>query len=219
MGAAISRQVFSLTGALLLGLGLGLVYDLLRLLRRSHRHWMEIVLDLLFWLLCTLTLFLWSVWTGKGVVRVYIALALLGGGWLWFQTFSEQFLALGRRLMDICAQIAHILGYPVRRAAALRKKILIFFKKNFHYWLNWYRIEAMFSAAREKRPRGKVVHQEGSARENHKSKPDHEDRHFHFNRLFVHLSPESAQQNSDRVGRVQRHSKSGGGPKRQKRRR
>jgi hypothetical protein len=171
MGVAISQQVFSLTGALLLGLGLGLVYDLLRLLRRSHGIAAEIALDLLFWALATLTLFLWSVGTGKGVVRVYIALSLLGGGWLWFQTFSPAFLELGRQIADVCARITHTLTAPLRALAAAWKNFLFFLKKNFLYWRSWYTIERMFAAAGRKPPRQGAAQQEGKGFENHKGKP------------------------------------------------
>lgn len=124
MGVAVSQQLFSLTGALLLGLGLGLVYDLLRTLRRRSGAVLGALLDLLFWLLATLALFLWSLWTGAGVVRFYIVLALMAGTWLWFQTFSPAFLRLSGRLADVCARVAHILFSPVRAVGERAKKFL-----------------------------------------------------------------------------------------------
>jgi hypothetical protein len=217
MGVEVSQQVFSLTGALLLGLGLGMVYDLLRLSRRRHPA-TELLLDLLFWLLATVSLFLWSLWTGKGVVRIYIALAMAGGGWLWFATFSPRFLELGRQMIEKCAHTAYKLAAPIRALGALWKKFLNFCKKNFSYWLSWYKIGWMFAAAKPRPRRSKAVHREENQLENHKGQSDHKGRHFHFNRLFVHHSAEPAQQDSDRQRPLQRRAEPGGDSKRQKRR-
>jgi hypothetical protein len=217
MGVAVSQQVFSLTGALLVGLVLGMVYDLLRLSRRRHPA-TELLLDLLFWVLATVSLFLWSLWTGKGVVRIYIALAMAGGGWLWFATFSSRFLELGRQMLEKCACIMHKFAAPIRALTALWKKFLNFCKKIFSYWLSWYKIGRMLAAAKPRPRRSKAVHREENQIENHKGQPDYKGRHFHFNCLFVHHSAEPAQQDSDRQRPLQRRAEPGGDPKRQKRR-
>jgi spore cortex biosynthesis protein YabQ len=218
MGVAVSQQVFALTGALLLGLGLGLVYDLLRVLRsRWHSGGVGAALDLLFWFLAALVLVLWSVYALGGVVRVYIVLAMAAGVWLWFATFSPRFLELGRQIADECAHVAHTLTAPVRALAALWKKFLVFCKKIFSYWLSWYKIGWMFAAAKPRPRRSKAVHREENQLENHKGQPDHEGRHFCFNRLFVHHFTEPAQQDSERKRPLQRSAEPGGDPKRQKR--
>jgi spore cortex biosynthesis protein YabQ len=168
MGVAVSQQVFALTGALLLGLGLGAVYDLLRLGRSARRgKALGAALDLLFWLLAALVLALWSVYALGGVVRVYIVLAMVAGGWLWYQTFSPGFYALLQRCADECARIVHILLFPVRKLSEQQKKILFFFKNHFHYFQSWYRIKAMFAAEPSPGQRNTVVYREGAKRENH----------------------------------------------------
>ena len=52
MSISLSGQLLSLAAGLLLGVGVGLLYDLLRQLRLlAPRRWMAEGLDLLFWLL------------------------------------------------------------------------------------------------------------------------------------------------------------------------
>ena len=70
--------------AVLLGLAAGVLYDLFRILRvRVRLPLLGPVLDLLFWLTLTVTLFLWSQWAWGGPVRLYgAAFLFLGGGGL-----------------------------------------------------------------------------------------------------------------------------------------
>ena len=67
--------------ALLLGVAAGVVYDLFRILRvRVPVRILGSVLDLLFWLCVTGTLFLWSLDAWGGWIRLYGAAGLLTGG-------------------------------------------------------------------------------------------------------------------------------------------
>jgi spore cortex biosynthesis protein YabQ len=220
MGVAVSQQVFALTGALLLGLGLGLVYDLLRVLRsRWHSGGVGAALDLLFWFLAALVLVLWSVYALGGVVRVYIVLAMAAGVWLWFATFSPGVSALLQRWADECARLVHILLFPVRKLGEQKKKFQFFLKNHFHYFQSWYRIRTMFAPEKPPRQKNTVVHREGKKCENHKGKSHHKKRYFDFDRLFGHQPAESAHQDPDGNGGLQRHSDPGGRPGGKKRRR
>ena len=59
MSISLSGQLLSLAAGLLLGVGVGLLYDLLRQLRLlAPRRWMGEVGDLLFWLVACLERFL-----------------------------------------------------------------------------------------------------------------------------------------------------------------
>ena len=85
MAVSVADQARALLGAIGLGTAAGLLYDLFRVLRvRIPLRWLGPVLDLLFWLCCTITFFLWSVDSAGGLVRVYTAIAALTGAWGYF---------------------------------------------------------------------------------------------------------------------------------------
>ena len=78
MAVSVADQARALLGAIGLGTAAGLLYDLFRVLRvRIPLRWLGPVLDLLFWLCCTITFFLWSVDSAGGLVRIYTAIAAL----------------------------------------------------------------------------------------------------------------------------------------------
>ena len=71
MGIDLWEQALTFLGALGLGAGLGLVYDLFRLLR--HRVRLPLLgpaLDFLFWMLVTAGLFLYAISAGGGELRI-----------------------------------------------------------------------------------------------------------------------------------------------------
>ena len=89
MAVSVADQARALLGAIGLGTAAGLLYDLFRVLRvRIPLRWLGPVLDLLFWLCCTITFFLWSVDSAGGLVRVYTAIAALTGAWGYFALLS-----------------------------------------------------------------------------------------------------------------------------------
>ncbi|MCD8334771.1 MAG: spore cortex biosynthesis protein YabQ [Clostridiales bacterium] len=132
MGVDVTAQALSLAGSLALGALLGVVYDLFRVLRvRLPLPGLGGALDVLFWAVATVTLFVWSVVSGGGVVRIYIALGLLAGCWAWFRLVSRRFLVLAHHLADICASIMHILLTPLVLLRAAAKKCKKFLKIPF----------------------------------------------------------------------------------------
>lgn len=98
MSISLSGQLFSLAMGLLLGVGVGLLYDMLRQLRLAcPLRCLAEGLDLLFWLLACLTLFFCGVRFGGGQVRLYMALWLSLGGTAYFAVLSR----LARQLLAI----------------------------------------------------------------------------------------------------------------------
>ena len=59
------------------------------------------VLDLLFWLVVTVALFVYTTTAGSGEVRLYIVAAVLLGAAAYFWLLSRWFLKLGYRLADL----------------------------------------------------------------------------------------------------------------------
>ena len=72
MTVSVTDQALFFAGALVMGAAVGLLYDAFRILRvRVRLPLLGGVLDLLFWLVLTGVLFLWSQWAWGGPVRLY----------------------------------------------------------------------------------------------------------------------------------------------------
>ena len=90
MTVDIAAQQAALLQAAALGLAAGLLYDLFRILRcRVRLPLLGPALDLLFWLVLTGVLFLWSQWAWGGPVRLYGVVFLFLGRVIYFRLFSR----------------------------------------------------------------------------------------------------------------------------------
>lgn len=139
MTITIGEQLHSLLGALLLGIGAGLWYDLLRALRyRRSPGVVTILLDLLFWVIVTATLFCWSVSAGRGLVQISICAALMVGFLLYFHLFSPLFFPPLRRLIEMISALFRLFLAPFsyfgKKCTACGKKVFYFCKKPFSFF-------------------------------------------------------------------------------------
>ena len=104
-------RLFLLT--ILLGGGMGLFYDALRVFRHAVRHkrlWMQIE-DGLFWLLTVFLVFCVLLRANNGEIRFFSLLGLFGGMGLYFLTLSRWVLAVSDRII---AAIRYLLGLFIR---------------------------------------------------------------------------------------------------------
>lgn len=119
----MAAQVLFFTGALGLGVAVGVLYDIFRILRvRLRLPLLGGILDLLFWLVVTAALFLYTVTAGSGEVRGYLVLAVLGGAAAYFWLLSRWFLWLGYRLADFLGLVWGLVTLPLVLLARLGKK-------------------------------------------------------------------------------------------------
>ena len=138
MTVDVAQQGQALCQALLLGGGMGMVYDLFRILRvRIRAALLGPLLDLLFWLGATGALFLWSQGAWGGRVRLYGAAFCLAGGALYFWALSPLVLKLGYLGADLTAAFLGILTFPLGLARALLKKIRKIVKNIFLSGAKW----------------------------------------------------------------------------------
>ena len=141
MSGELALEAEKLCEALLLGGGLGIFYDLLRMLRRRlGLRGLGTALDLLFWLGATAALFLWSDRAWNGQVRLYGALFALLGGAAYFFTLSPPVLGLFHRLADFCGWFFRILAAPLYKILLFLKKTKIILENLFLFRVKWYRI-------------------------------------------------------------------------------
>lgn len=103
MSVSLQEQISTLFSCLAMGLGVGLLYDLLRLVRLTlPRRTLQEILDLLFWMGACGMLFFCGIVFGNGRVRLYMALCLLLGATAYFLLLSPW----TRRALDILARAA-----------------------------------------------------------------------------------------------------------------
>ena len=119
----VSEQALFLLGAVGLGAAAGLIYDLLRILRvRLPLPLIGGLMDLLFWLVVTAAIFVYSTVAGRGQVRGYLLAGILAGGGLYFWALSRGFLWLGYRLADLVGVVWHIVTLPLVVVGKVCKK-------------------------------------------------------------------------------------------------
>jgi len=90
MTVSVTDQALFFAGALVMGAAVGLLYDAFRILRvRVRLPLLGGVLDLLFWLVVTVALFVYTTTAGSGEVRLYIVAAVLLGAAAYFWLLSR----------------------------------------------------------------------------------------------------------------------------------
>ena len=113
MELPVSTQAGELLAAWILGLLLGVSYDLLRPLRRGRIT--TALTDLLFCLLTTLSLLAFLLYAGRGRLRIFALFGMLAGASIWFLTGSRPLRRLG-------AVLGRLLGLPLRLLRAIPRK-------------------------------------------------------------------------------------------------
>lgn len=132
MSVDLARQGQAVCQAILLGGALGVVYDLMRVLRRRvPLPGLGSVLDFLFWVLATAALFVFSHEAWDGQIRMYGAVFCFLGGTAYFWGLSPHILRLGFLFADILRFILGILSLPVRLLVRLFKRIAKIIKNIF----------------------------------------------------------------------------------------
>ena len=161
MRVQVSAQLLLFGQSILLGLGLALLYDLLRPLRRRGRR-LTALLDGAFCLAAGLTLLLFALRRGAGELRLYCLLGAMGGAVLQFACFSP----LLAPLWDFWAQTAEaavrLALLPLRWLGRGIKKVEKFRKNLFYFWRKWFTIRKIGAVAHRRRPKGGKKHGEGS---------------------------------------------------------
>ncbi len=111
------QQAALVLQSLLLGVGIGAVYDVLRAVRRHFRcGWgSTALLDALFWLIVLGGLFEFGLLTAIGQPRGFVLIAAIGGAWLYFAALSADVSAGLGGLLQAAARLH-------RREQALRHR-------------------------------------------------------------------------------------------------
>ena len=157
MSISLFSQGQSFLLALAAGAALGLVYDLLRLLRTARvSRFLQEASDLLFWLLAAAALFLCGTVLEAGRVRLYLLLSMFCGGALYFLLLSPPLRRVLARLTRRVTRAAAWLSAPFRRAwhvlsaqwAKIFGRVRESLKKSFSFFQMWSRIGRLYRSPR-----------------------------------------------------------------------
>ncbi|MCI8869140.1 MAG: hypothetical protein HFF39_01105 [Lawsonibacter sp.] len=197
----MAQQGAALSQAVCLGLALGLLYDLFRILRvRLKLPLLGGILDFSFWLAVTAVLFLWSQGAWGGRVRLYGILFLFSGGVLYFWGFSPWMLKIGYFFADLADLFWKIVTFPLALLKNLWKKVKKTSKKIFHSGLKWYRINQITEELEAARRRRTIRERGGRANALQKNRSDYKNHRAGSHGVHGLRSAESPRTNPERSG-------------------
>lgn len=125
----ISEQAFLFLTCVKTGIIMGILYDIIRVIRRivEHPNWIVHVEDLLYWITCGCFAFVMIFWKNYGQIRSFVFLGILIGGILYFSTVSSYFI-------KIITQI--IKSFIIVPIGCIIKVIIIPFRYLYNIYLN-----------------------------------------------------------------------------------
>ena len=164
----ISQQLLLFCGAALLGIALGLAYDLLRAVRRRIPV-LLVACDLLFCAAVAVGLIAYAMTSAGGELRIYLLLGTFLGAVFYFGVCSAHFRPLWDFWMDVALSFFALWLLPLRAARNIFEKISRRAKKLFHFWLKWvkisnYRWEFILVRRRRERSRNHEKTQRGQSK-------------------------------------------------------
>ena len=133
MAGYVSQQLALFLRSIALGGALGLVYDLLRALRRLGGKAWGTLLDAVYCVLAVLAVFFF-VLAGDGELRIFVLAGTAGGGVLFFCLLSRPLRPLWDFWLDIFLSPARLVRDIVKK---LTEIFLNFYKKLFSFTRNW----------------------------------------------------------------------------------
>lgn len=128
----IQTQLFNLIIFIFVGILIGIVFDMFRIIRKSFKtpDFITYIEDILFWIISG-ALLLFCIFTfNNGELRLYLFISIILGNLLYLSTLSKYFIKLSTYLIDI---LKKILYYPYSIIKKIIQKIYnplaLFFKK------------------------------------------------------------------------------------------
>jgi len=142
------QQAISLCVAFVIGLGFGLLYDLIRPFRRRAPFFLEFTLDLFYWLVVTCLILLCAPLLSQGYLRIFMLMTHGLGAFCYFKLFSRPIRWFTNLLDRALSHLFSLFLWPFRRILSiLTAQLSIFFrwvkksaKKIFSFPLEWFRM-------------------------------------------------------------------------------
>ena len=172
MEISVAEQAVTFVEAFMLGGGAGVLYDLMRLVRKHIKiSALGHVLDFLFWAVVTAALLAFSATATGGVVQIYVLIAAFGGAIVYFIGLSAWIRALGDIVVCEIRRLIQLALSPIRLLLKILKKIQKNFKNVFLYRRKWFKIIATFKGMEDAAQFGAARREEGECHAYNKSQP------------------------------------------------
>ncbi len=148
----VAEQGLIFAGMFLCGIGFGFLFDFFRAVRKivtMNSLWVNLT-DLMFWMVCTVVVFLTARLTNQGELRWYEFIGLFLGTGLYFLLFGSLMVTwmekVFRLVIRLVVLILRILSFPVRlflypirwigkKTAPFRKKLAFSLSVRRQKWL------------------------------------------------------------------------------------
>lgn len=182
---SLSQQFMEVAATLLMGLALGCLYDIFRLIRQ-HRGgvFIPVLCDVLFCLFAAAALFVHGMTVGEGELRLYMPFLALCGAILYFFIFGAEFRSIFRKIAGVISKIVRWILKPLKKVAHHIKKYFENLKNIFSRLKKRFTIIANNVQIAAKRKKSKnTLPLEGSQDEVHKIRHTYEDSDFGVDRI------------------------------------
>ncbi|MBK5239746.1 spore cortex biosynthesis protein YabQ [Clostridium sp.] len=116
---SLINQVKLIIFGLLAGIITGVCFDIYRLIRgfENSNKVMTIIQDLLFWVLTSIVVFIFLMYTNEGYINFYVYLCLILGVYLYLKCLSSVFIKVQFNLIKFYGKVFrvvwNIILYPV----------------------------------------------------------------------------------------------------------
>lgn len=128
----IMQEIYFLIHSMLLGVAITFAYDWLRIFRRICRHNLFFVSleDILFWIICSMQIFLMLYHKNDGILRWFAIIGAMGGMFFYkllFGRFFVKYMVLG--IKAVLHFLGRIICFITRPAVVVEKGLVHFLKK------------------------------------------------------------------------------------------
>jgi len=140
MNIDISTDLMNFRTALIIGILMGVLFDIFRALRWNSKpkRTLTYLEDLLFWIIIAIMYFMLLVKTTDGVLRGFVFIGSFIGSTLYYLILSKYFLPIliktFKLIFEMISEIIKIIGYPFKRIKKGIKRIKIYFKGILKYF-------------------------------------------------------------------------------------
>lgn len=120
MNQVVSTQTLLFITCILIGIIMGMLYDLIRIFRKiiPHSNWSVQIEDTIYWIVCALIGFAILYMHNYGQIRFFVFIGIILGSIFYLCTFSIIFMKFATWLIDVIKHIIrtliHILSIPIR---------------------------------------------------------------------------------------------------------
>lgn len=114
-------QVKLIIFGLLAGVITGVCFDIYRLIRgfENTNKFMTIIQDLLFWVLTSIVVFIFLMYTNEGYINFYVYLCLIIGVYLYLKCLSTAFIKVQFNLMKFYGKLFRVVWNAILYPANL----------------------------------------------------------------------------------------------------